>query len=321
MLSDLIKICRKYSTIYIQTHDFPDPDALSSAYGLQEILRHYNIQSTIIYSGLHQRKNIKELIEKYSIDHIIADDYKFKKNAASVIVDTKPNFTNISFMHYNVIAVIDHHLGRLTKKHTYVDVRSKVGATSSIIAEYFFENNIPVSKRAATTLCLGIYTDTMHLLRDVSTLDMDMFHSLYGIADKNYFQHLAGNNYEISDMPLFKQALSTIMLYKKKYLFSFIGDKVSSNEIAMISDFLLQMKEVSFTCVGGISQNNILISLRSESNSVNTREIINAVMGKHGRGGGHSHMAAAVIPGTGRNRLNAVNNLFTSIQKELRKRI
>ena len=33
--------------VYLQTHNFPDPDALASAYGLQQFLKHYDIDSTI----------------------------------------------------------------------------------------------------------------------------------------------------------------------------------------------------------------------------------------------------------------------------------
>ena len=36
-LNDLVSLCRNHP-VYIQTHNFPDPDAIASAYGLQKLL-------------------------------------------------------------------------------------------------------------------------------------------------------------------------------------------------------------------------------------------------------------------------------------------
>ena len=46
----LIKICEG-KHVYIQTHNFPDPDAIASAYGLQKLFENFGIASTIIYVG------------------------------------------------------------------------------------------------------------------------------------------------------------------------------------------------------------------------------------------------------------------------------
>lgn len=35
-VDDLIRLCQGHA-VYIQTHNFPDPDAIASAYGLQEL--------------------------------------------------------------------------------------------------------------------------------------------------------------------------------------------------------------------------------------------------------------------------------------------
>lgn len=41
--------------IYIQTHDFPDHDAVAAAYGLQQLLLNYKIRTRIIYAGSLER--------------------------------------------------------------------------------------------------------------------------------------------------------------------------------------------------------------------------------------------------------------------------
>ena len=49
-LQELLKqINRKH--VYIQTHNFPDPDAIASALGIQELLKRNGISSTICYKN------------------------------------------------------------------------------------------------------------------------------------------------------------------------------------------------------------------------------------------------------------------------------
>ena len=46
MKKELIQLL-KGKNAYIQTHDFPDPDALATAFALQEYLKYYEIEATI----------------------------------------------------------------------------------------------------------------------------------------------------------------------------------------------------------------------------------------------------------------------------------
>ena len=49
-IEKLAELCR-HKTVYIQTHNFPDPDAIASAFGLQKLLKHYGVDSTLCYAG------------------------------------------------------------------------------------------------------------------------------------------------------------------------------------------------------------------------------------------------------------------------------
>ena len=51
--------------IYIQTHNFPDPDAISTAYGLQAFLKAYNIDSTICYDGKIDQLSTSRMLENF----------------------------------------------------------------------------------------------------------------------------------------------------------------------------------------------------------------------------------------------------------------
>ena len=47
---DLIVLLKGHKT-YIQTHNFPDPDAIASAYGLQYFLQQFGIDAILCYDG------------------------------------------------------------------------------------------------------------------------------------------------------------------------------------------------------------------------------------------------------------------------------
>ena len=67
----LIELC-KNSTVWIQTHNFPDPDAIASAFGLQKLLAQFGIASRLCHEG-----NIDKLssLKLLSLCHITMDSY------------------------------------------------------------------------------------------------------------------------------------------------------------------------------------------------------------------------------------------------------
>ena len=57
----------KHHTVYIQTHNFPDPDAISSAFALQEFLQYYGISSTLCYDGRIDRLSSRKMLDSFGI--------------------------------------------------------------------------------------------------------------------------------------------------------------------------------------------------------------------------------------------------------------
>ena len=54
-------------TVYIQTHNFPDPDAIASAFGLQNFLAYHGVPSTLCYDGKIDRLSVKKMLETFGI--------------------------------------------------------------------------------------------------------------------------------------------------------------------------------------------------------------------------------------------------------------
>ena len=58
------------SHVYIQTHDFPDPDAIASAYGLAELMKIHGIDASICYRGKIERYSTNGMVKALDIDMI-----------------------------------------------------------------------------------------------------------------------------------------------------------------------------------------------------------------------------------------------------------
>lgn len=96
--------------VYIQTHNFPDPDALASAYGLQVFLAAHGVSAIICYAGTIEKLSAKRMMEVfdfclYNIDEISdmrPEDY-------IVTVDSQKFNANITDFIGDEVACIDHH--------------------------------------------------------------------------------------------------------------------------------------------------------------------------------------------------------------------
>ena len=87
----------KYSHVYIQTHNFPDPDAISSAFGLQKLLAHKNIDATICYKGKIDRYNTLKLIELLEIhlENLEKIEADLEEDDEVILVDAQKGNSNI----------------------------------------------------------------------------------------------------------------------------------------------------------------------------------------------------------------------------------
>ena len=194
---ELVQILRGRS-VFIQTHNFPDPDAISSAFGLQRLLKYFDIESTLCYEGridlLNTRKMLKLFgIEIYSYEQI---EGKMTETDAIICVDSQKHAGNIRDFIGDEIACIDHHPTFVPIEYEYKDVRM-TGACATIIASYYYDLKIQPDSDVATALSYGIRMDTLQLSRGVTQLDIDMFAYLYPFSNRDQLSQLEKNHMEI----------------------------------------------------------------------------------------------------------------------------
>lgn len=283
--------------VYIQTHNFPDPDAVASAFGLQRLLAAKNVKSTICYDGKIDRPNIKNMIKLFNIEIIyVGDAYELTEDDEIILVDSQKGNGNISDITGNEIACIDHHPTTTNQEYLFFDIRDDIGSCSSIIASYFEENDIEMDEDVAEALLYGIKMDTADMVRGVSKLDLDMFYKLFLVTDRKKIASLDSAVLQLSDLKAFASAMGSIYI-EENVAFADTGNNCPEALIATIADFMLEIEDVEMAVVYSEKRTGIKLSVRCTKNSgINAGIAVMKSVEGIGTGGGHSSMAGGFIP-------------------------
>jgi nanoRNase/pAp phosphatase (c-di-AMP/oligoRNAs hydrolase) len=89
-----------------------------------------------------------------------------------------------------------------------------------------------------------------------------------------------------------------------------LGDVPREDLVPYVADFLLQLEDIQWSLVAGVTRDTLVISLRNLGYSRNAGEFVKACFSDIGNAGGHRAMAKAVIP-TG-----AFRKKFGSLREE-----
>ena len=136
-LKTFLEQLKSYPRVVIQAHDFPDHDAISSAFALSYLLQSQGIESIMVYHGLIDRISIHRMIELLHINIHKACDVDLLPEDKLILVDGCVGEKNVTDLIGEEIAVIDHHEVTVAQGLSYVDVRPHYGATATILFEYF----------------------------------------------------------------------------------------------------------------------------------------------------------------------------------------
>lgn len=295
-LDRLLEVLTK-QRVYIQTHNYPDQDALASAYGLQELLRCRGIDAVICYQGDIDKANTIAMTEALGMVLYDVDNLKLCEEDEIILIDGQKGNVNLEEQVGKEVACIDHHPVQDVSSYRFYDIRS-VGACATIIAEYFIENQIPVSKNVATALSYGIRMDTATLTRQTTELDIEMFCTMYKRADIETIRRFEYHSLILSDLAAYQKALTELKIYDHCIGMANVGADCSEAMMGTLSDFIMSLNEVDFSVVFSYRAGGLKLSVRNELPEVDAGKIVRkALTGYQGGGGGHVGMAGGFVAG------------------------
>ncbi|MCX7726115.1 MAG: DHH family phosphoesterase [Chitinispirillaceae bacterium] len=306
--------------VLILTHDYPDPDAIASAYGVSALCSFWGVKNSVIsFGGFVGRAENRAMIRFLNIDMIPWALIDLKEFQKVVLVDSFPGKGNISLPNsIKIDAVIDHHPLQFIKNDLtfFYDIRMNVGSTSTIIAEYIEESGCPISSRLATALFYGIKTDTYNLMRDVSEKDFYYYNFLFSKIDHRMLSLIENPERDTEFFRILHRATRSALIFDKVG-YIYLGKVPSPDYIAEMADLFSSLEKVDWIICNAIFKNQLFFSIRSKkSNTAGAiAEQIGLRMG--GSGGGHSFAAAGRIGLNKNEEINILMAKFESLYKEL----
>ena len=293
-LSDLVALCQGYP-VYIQTHNFPDPDAIASAFGLQKLLGAYGVESRLCYDGKIDKLSASKMLSTFRMEmspyeSLIAD---MKETDRIICVDTQKHAGNVTDFIGDEVACIDHHPTFVPVEYKYQDIRM-TGACATLIAESYALSGIAPGRDVATALLYGLKMDTLNLARNVTALDIEMLGYLFPYCDPDTLADLERNNMEFTDLKAYGAAIENIELYDKVGI-SYVPFTCPAALVAILSDFILALVEVEVAIVASFREDGIKLSVRSEDPEVHAGNLLHKALLGIGNGGGHATMGGGFI--------------------------
>jgi c-di-AMP phosphodiesterase-like protein len=146
----------------IVTHDNPDPDAIASALALEGLAEHVGCQAEICYFGSISHQENRAFVNVLDIDmtNLDADSDLGRYGGFALVDHSRPGVNDQLPEDTPVDIVIDHHPPRGPVEADFADLRSHVGATSTLLVEYLQQSTLGIDRTVATALLFGIRIDT-----------------------------------------------------------------------------------------------------------------------------------------------------------------
>lgn len=305
----------------IVMQDFPDPDALSSAWAYQLIAQEHDIQSDIVYAGAlsHQENIALVRLTELPIKRWSAQSMKEKDLTAysgCVFVDNQGTTTQlfplIQKARLPIISVIDHHSKQGEIEAEFTDLRSQTRATATIFTQYLkagllqFDSSDAQHVKCATALMHGLRADTNNLMQ-AQDEDFQAAGYLSRFYDSQLLKAVLQASRSKQVMDVIERALHKRFI-QNSFSIAGVGYLRSDDRdaIPQAADFLVTEENIHTAVVYGIVHDDdddlemVVGSLRTNKITLDPDEFIKEAFGQDSRGryfgGGRSQAGGFEIP-------------------------
>ena len=290
----LIEVLDKHNPVLVQAHDYPDHDAIASAYALCELLLRAGFSADLTFAGEIQSISLSIMMERLAIRYLPFDDAERLPGAQTIVVDGSPVDGTIQRIAGNLVAVIDHHPYTVPPDCPIVDIRTETGSCSSIIWTYWLDSGEETDKTTATALLAGIQLDTDFLSRQVSKTDLDAHYELFFMGNYELAREIVRTTLKLDQVREIGKAFTSSRVDGSTMLIE-LKEDYSSELLSVLADFLLRLQEITFVIAVEIRGEEYHLSARTRDRTIDAGSIIRASLAGIGTGGGHRHMAGGII--------------------------
>ena len=283
----------RYARIVLVSHVNPDPDSLASMLGLKSLIASSQPGKpvTLTVEGMIARAENRAMVELVPIPLCPVESIMTGPDTAVIMVDSQPHTGRRGSEAAAPQVVIDHHEtgGDLTDV-LFTDIRTQLGATSTMVTGYLIEQQVEVSAEIATALLYGIESETTGYPRESSSLDDRALVWLFPRADKDLLARIRNPKLPQSHFATFQNALVNAFLYRD-LIVSWCGEVSQPDIIAEIADFFIRFDQVNWALTVGLFEGRLKLSLRVAALGGKAGEVLRDVVDGLGTAGGHDRRA------------------------------
>lgn len=286
----------RLSPLLILTHDYPDPDALASAYALQFIAeRLYGIKSKIVYGAFIGRIENQEMVRLLKIPAYKLRPSDFRKYVNIALVDTQPSFENNPFPPDRKPSILlDQHVIGSAPEADFKLIDTEAGATSTILARELLALEVQIPVRLATALVYGILSDTLDFSRAAKRETVETYLRLLPMSDVHI---LARIQKPARPRKFFRDLMVGITQaqIRQKLIVSHLGHVESPDLVSQTADFLLTCEGIQWAFCTGRHRDSIHVSLRTSNPDGKAGIILRDIFDHPRQAGGHGQIAGGKI--------------------------
>ena len=271
-----------------------DPDSIASALALKRLLWRRLSACTIAPIRPITRPQNDRLVRLLGINLTPFQEVRKEEFNRVALVDNQPGHHEL-FAPFSYDVIIDHHPRLPETQARLVDIRPEYGANSTIMTEYLRAARLRPSVKLATALYFGIKTDTSNFERPTIEADMRAFHYLFRFIRQPLLRRLEFAEFNFEMLKYFQQAISRYRIRHQR-LYVFLGMVPAPDILVILADFLLRAGEISWTIVGGICDDELVVVFRNDGLRKNAGRLAARAFGRLGKAGGHAASARAEVP-------------------------
>ncbi len=276
-------------------HDFPDPDCLGAAAGIQFLLKTWKIPSVIAYGGFIGRAENRAMIQYLEIEALPLAGLDLTDFDRILFVDTQPGTGNHSLPpDARRDGAIDHHPQRPgTEDLPFWDVREELGATTTIVAQYLRKIKIDISYKLATALFYGLKTDTQDLARETTAMDREVYFYLLTRVDHRLLAQIENPPLERDFFRMISKAFHNLEIIDERLGWCYLGRILRPDVVAEMADMFVRIRDMEWMICLGYLKNVLYFSIRTKDLAAEAGETARAIVtGEKGSAGGHGQIAA-----------------------------
>jgi nanoRNase/pAp phosphatase (c-di-AMP/oligoRNAs hydrolase) len=276
----------------ILTHDNPDPDSLAAGLGLKRLLDHEGIPTTMAYGGIIGRAENRAMVRELKIDLVPVERLELDDFAVVAMVDTQPNTGNNSLpARRRPNIVIDHHPPRHDMADVqWLDIRTEMGATATIVFGYLKERKVPLDATLATAFLYALKSETRDLGRESGPDEREAYVELSRMADFERLYSITNPKLGREHFVALDRALRSAVVWGELLAIN-VGALEFPDLVAEIADLMLPYEKAHWVLCVGQHKQTVYLSVRTDLAEATAGMLIRRVVGAGGAAGGHGMIA------------------------------